>query len=98
MAGDSGDQWVSARVSIAKATPYRVVFQATRGAGDLSDIALDDVQHSPGACQEGGGEQAAGFEPGTHLLHQQMFYSRKSVHLNENRGMIPGHIPQLLVT
>ncbi|XP_022097777.1 MAM and LDL-receptor class A domain-containing protein 2-like [Acanthaster planci] len=54
VSGDNGNQWVTAQVNIQRSSPYRVVFQATRGNGELSDVAIDDVNYVPSACQVGG--------------------------------------------
>ena len=54
VSGDNGDQWVSAQANIQRSVPYRIVFQATIGSGELSDIAIDDVSYIPNACQLGG--------------------------------------------
>ncbi len=44
-----GDFWLPASVTLTKGT-FRLSFVATRGSGPSSDIAIDDVTITAGAC------------------------------------------------
>ncbi|XP_077978860.1 MAM and LDL-receptor class A domain-containing protein 1-like [Glandiceps talaboti] len=52
--GDQGDTWWDAQVTISSISSYQVVFEAIVGGSYSSDIAIDDVQISDGACQTAG--------------------------------------------
>ncbi|KAK7502639.1 hypothetical protein BaRGS_00006214, partial [Batillaria attramentaria] len=64
-ASDQGQNWNHARVTLpVSSNPYRLVFEATRGANAASDIAVDDVNVTTGACPLGGelGQLGCDFE------------------------------------
>ena len=48
-ARDHGDQWLKAEVNLPSGT-FRLVFEGTRGADHLGDIAIDDVTVGNGPC------------------------------------------------
>ncbi|GFN85250.1 MAM and LDL-receptor class a domain-containing protein 2-like [Plakobranchus ocellatus] len=50
MHGDRGDQWRLAQATVKRSSPYQIVFEGTVGANYSSDIGLDDIRISPGAC------------------------------------------------
>nr|XP_054757474.1 MAM and LDL-receptor class A domain-containing protein 1-like [Lytechinus pictus] len=47
---DLSDHWYMGEVSLSSALTFRVVFEAIRGSGDMSDIAIDDVTISNEVC------------------------------------------------
>ncbi|XP_072014819.1 MAM and LDL-receptor class A domain-containing protein 2-like [Amphiura filiformis] len=52
--GSRGEHWQIANVLVAKDSPYRLVFTGIVGDGELGDIAIDDMSHSPGQCDPEG--------------------------------------------
>lgn len=49
--GDHGNRWLEAKLTIPKQThPYKIDFQATRGASFHGDVSLDDISIKDGPC------------------------------------------------
>ena len=48
--GNKGDQWLNGQVSIKSSRSFRLSFEAIRGNGDLSTIAIDDIDFTERAC------------------------------------------------
>ncbi|XP_064612390.1 MAM and LDL-receptor class A domain-containing protein 1-like isoform X2 [Liolophura sinensis] len=48
--GDQGKRWHAAEHEFRPTTAYQISFEATRGPGYRSDIAIDDVDISDGPC------------------------------------------------
>lgn len=48
--GDQGSKWLAGSKSIISNLPFQVIFEATNGAGYLSDIALDDIMFKNWLC------------------------------------------------
>ena len=42
--GDQGDKWLWGYVDIPSKTQYSIVFEAVRGSGYRSDIAVDNIR------------------------------------------------------
>jgi len=47
---DQNNEWHNERLSISSYLPYQIVFEAIRGRGFSSDVALDDIKISSGGC------------------------------------------------
>ncbi|XP_031568760.1 uncharacterized protein LOC116303371 [Actinia tenebrosa] len=50
VSGDKGSSWLNGKVTISSPVTYTIIFQAVRGSGTASDIALDDIKLSSLAC------------------------------------------------
>eukprot|EP00058_Branchiostoma_floridae_P025619 XP_002611109.1 hypothetical protein BRAFLDRAFT_70467 [Branchiostoma floridae] len=50
--GNQGNQWFSVAVSIPVTGSYQVIFEGVRGQNAHSDIAIDDVSITQGACPD----------------------------------------------
>ena len=49
--GETGDLWQKINIQITNLTDsYYLFWDATRGAGDTSDIAVDEITVCPGEC------------------------------------------------
>ena len=56
--GDQGKEWKQGLASLNSIEgPFQLVFEATVGYNQLSDIAIDDVDLIDGACNSEPGEQ-----------------------------------------
>ena len=53
MSGSQGMQWNYFNIPLGSAQDFAVIFEATRGDQDNSDIAVDDVSFTP-ECSTGG--------------------------------------------
>lgn len=53
MVGSQGAQWKYVNIPVGSAQDFSVIFEATRGDQDHSDIAIDDVSFTP-ECGTGG--------------------------------------------
>jgi hypothetical protein len=53
MKGSQGTKWQNVNIPIGSAQDFLVIFEATRGDQDHSDIAIDDVSFTP-ECGTGG--------------------------------------------
>ncbi|XP_066287826.1 uncharacterized protein [Branchiostoma lanceolatum] len=51
MAGNQGNRWNYAQVTVAPTGPFRAVFEAKRGKDYRGDISLDDVTITEGKCR-----------------------------------------------
>ena len=49
-AGDKGNQWLNGQISIKSSRSFRLSVEAVRGDGDLSNIAIDDIDFVERAC------------------------------------------------
>lgn len=47
---DRGDTWESMQINVETSAQFQVVFEAIRGKGYRSDIALDEISIYPGPC------------------------------------------------
>ncbi|KAH3887720.1 hypothetical protein DPMN_011739 [Dreissena polymorpha] len=54
MSGNQGLQWQKAQVSVSSSVGFQVTFEGIIGPGYKSDIALDDIDISLGACPTAG--------------------------------------------
>ncbi|CAB4026654.1 MAM and LDL-receptor class A domain-containing 2-like, partial [Paramuricea clavata] len=59
--GNQGSTWQKGRVTLKSASNFKYMFEAVRGSGPRSDIAIDDVQLLAGPCPTIG---ACSFEGG----------------------------------
>ena len=54
IAGNNGNTWKTVALEVASNNrPFRLSFNATRGAGFRGDIGLDDVFYRTGRCNKG---------------------------------------------
>ncbi|KAL9975855.1 hypothetical protein ACROYT_G013067, partial [Oculina patagonica] len=50
--GNQGDRWYMAQTSLTGPEQFQIEFEATRGSGYQSDIALDEIKLTPGKCED----------------------------------------------
>ncbi|XP_074645317.1 MAM domain-containing protein 2-like [Tubulanus polymorphus] len=86
--GDQGNQWKQGSVTIAKGNAA-IQFVATRGNGDKSNIAIDDVRFTP-ECTATPGQLATDFETdnGKWIIRGTLRWKRQSGS-TESRGTGP---------
>ncbi|XP_074645316.1 MAM and LDL-receptor class A domain-containing protein 1-like [Tubulanus polymorphus] len=86
--GDQGNQWKQGSVTIAKGNA-EIQFVATRGNGDKSNIAIDDVRFTP-ECTATPGQLTTDFETdnGEWILRGTLRWKRQSGS-TESRGTGP---------
>ncbi|XP_074645315.1 MAM and LDL-receptor class A domain-containing protein 1-like [Tubulanus polymorphus] len=86
--GDQGNQWTPGSVTIAKGNA-EIQFFATRGNGDKSNIAIDDVRFTP-ECTATPGQLTTDFETdnGKWILRGTLRWKRQSGS-TESRGTGP---------
>lgn len=50
--GNQGDRWYMAQTSLTGPEQFQIAFEAIRGTGYRSDIALDEIKLTPGKCED----------------------------------------------
>ncbi|KAK7478849.1 hypothetical protein BaRGS_00029948, partial [Batillaria attramentaria] len=50
LSGDQGNEWYQAQVEVDTSVPVQILWEASRGPGYQSDIAIDDVSTAVGRC------------------------------------------------
>jgi len=49
--GNKGDKWNEARITVRSRNPFRLTLEAVHPGSYLSDIAIDDIKFTDGACK-----------------------------------------------
>lgn len=71
--GHHANAWLQASVNLTSVTPYTIIFEGVKGANYTSDLALDDISVSQGACGQQNGTGTPGIT--TTPLCKKMFHS-----------------------
>ncbi|XP_025085553.1 MAM and LDL-receptor class A domain-containing protein 1-like [Pomacea canaliculata] len=58
--GHHANAWLQSSVNLTSVTPYTIIFEGVKGANNTSDIALDDISVSQGACGQQNGTGTPG--------------------------------------
>ncbi|XP_062570644.1 MAM and LDL-receptor class A domain-containing protein 1-like, partial [Saccostrea cucullata] len=69
MSGSQGQKWKNVNIPLGSAQDFSVIFEATRGDQDHSDIAIDDVSFTP-ECETG----VPAVNPSHTVCYQGTFY------------------------
>ena len=50
MSENLGDRWIYGQVEVQSKVAYQLVFEGVIGAGEKSDVAIDDASYYAGPC------------------------------------------------